>query len=88
MRSKLLLCAMACSLGAAAAPSMAAAASAVASAPQPASGGSYVNADGSYPSYQAFIRELDGVPCGIECTRSAEQRSGYFAPAPQHFEAH
>ncbi|MGB8278788.1 MAG: hypothetical protein WCF20_12775 [Methylovirgula sp.] len=82
MRSKLLLCAMAYSLGAAAAPSMAAAASAVAPAPQPASGGSYVNADGSYPSYQAFIRELDGVPCGIECTRSIEERSGYFGLAP------
>ncbi len=86
MRSKLLLWAIACSLAAAAAPSMAAAASPVGPAPQ--SGGSYVNADGSYPSYQAFIRELDGVPCGIECTRSAEQRSGYFALAPQHVKTH
>ncbi|MGB9187454.1 MAG: hypothetical protein ACLQLT_02320 [Methylovirgula sp.] len=41
-----------------------------------------MNADGSYPSYQAFIRELDGVPCGIECTRSIEERSGYFGLAP------
>lgn len=35
---------------------------------QPPSGGSYVNPDGSYPSYEAFSRDLNGTPCGIACT--------------------
>jgi uncharacterized membrane protein len=83
MKSKLLLWALLAALGAALAPSMAFA------------GASYVNPDGSYPSYDAFIRNLDGTPCGITCSArlaqerqqaaTAQSRSGYYAIAPEHY---
>ncbi len=79
-RNLSILAVAACLLGAAWTPSMALAAG------QPMSGSSYVNADGSYPAYWAFSRDLDGVPCGIECSRNlaAERQPSFFALAPHH----
>ncbi|MHB8886612.1 MAG: hypothetical protein ACYC5H_16315 [Methylovirgula sp.] len=53
---------------------------------QPAYTNPYENPDRSYPSYTDFSRELNGVPCGIECTQAAEHRdAGYYALAPRHY---
>jgi hypothetical protein len=64
MARKLLLCAATCALSLAALPSMALAAESNWTVSQ------YVNPDGSYSSYGDYSRDLDGVPCGIECSRN------------------
>lgn len=40
----------------------------------------YQGPDGSYDSYTDFISALNGIPCGIECTRRAEERWGMVPP--------
>jgi hypothetical protein len=34
----------------------------------------YQNLNGTYPSLSDFVRDLNGTPCGIECTAHAERR--------------
>ncbi|MGP0060732.1 MAG: hypothetical protein ACLPID_15740 [Beijerinckiaceae bacterium] len=34
----------------------------------------YQAPDGSYDSPRDFIRDLEGTPCGIDCTQRAQQR--------------
>jgi hypothetical protein len=29
----------------------------------------YQDPDGTYESYSDFIRDVNGTPCGVECTR-------------------
>jgi hypothetical protein len=36
----------------------------------------YQNPDGSYPSLSNFVRDIEGVPCGIECEKDADRRWG------------
>ena len=32
------------------------------------------NPDGSYPSLGDFVNDIEGTPCGIDCTADAEKR--------------
>lgn len=54
----------------------------------PAPSFSYQNPDGSYDSYSDFIRDLRGIPCGIECTQRAEVRWGLAPPPHPHRHHH
>lgn len=36
----------------------------------------YQNPDGSYPSLSNFVRDINGVPCGVECEADADRRWG------------
>lgn len=43
----------------------------------------YQNPDGTYNSAAAYSRDFWGVPCGIECTREAQQRwARYYGQYP------
>lgn len=53
-----------------------------AASPQPLAANPYENPDGTYRSYTAFDRELEGVPCGIECWRRAERAWSHFPRSP------
>lgn len=44
----------------------------------------YQTPSGSYPSQTDFIRDLNGVPCGIACSQRPERRQA-TRPAPQDF---
>jgi hypothetical protein len=39
----------------------------------------YQDPDGTYPSEANFVRDLRGIPCGINCTREAEARWARWA---------
>jgi hypothetical protein len=34
----------------------------------------YQDPDGTYPSEADFVRDLRGIPCGVNCTREAQAR--------------
>jgi hypothetical protein len=43
----------------------------------------YRGPDGTYDSLADFIRDRNGTPCGINCTRAAQERwERYFAQHP------
>jgi hypothetical protein len=47
----------------------------------------YQNPDGTYPSLSNFTRDIEGTPCGIECTAEAHHRWGVASQAearPHH----
>jgi hypothetical protein len=39
----------------------------------------YQGPDGTYDSEADFVRDLRGVPCGVNCTRAAQQRWARWA---------
>jgi hypothetical protein len=39
----------------------------------------YQDPDGTYPSEADFVRDLRGIPCGVNCTRAAEVRWARWA---------
>jgi hypothetical protein len=44
---------------------------------------SYRGPDGTYDSLADFLRDRAGTPCGINCTRAAQERwARYFAQHP------
>lgn len=36
--------------------------------------GAYQGPDGGYASLSGYVRDVEGIPCGIKCTRAAQQR--------------
>ncbi len=47
----------------------------------------YQNPDGSYPSYNDFNRDLNGIPCGIRCTQRSESRWNEFSDPKAYYGA-
>jgi hypothetical protein len=40
----------------------------------------YQEPDGTYRSYAGFVRDVNGTPCGIECSRPWSQRIWFASP--------
>ncbi|MFZ0558526.1 MAG: hypothetical protein WAN31_10240 [Methylovirgula sp.] len=41
---------------------------------------SYQDPDGTYESYAGLVRDVNGTPCGIECSRPWAQRIWFASP--------
>lgn len=41
---------------------------------------SYQDPDGTYESYAGYIRDVNGTPCGLECSRPWAQRIWFASP--------
>jgi hypothetical protein len=41
---------------------------------------SYKEPDGTYESYSGYIRDVNGTPCGVECSRPWAQRVWFASP--------
>jgi hypothetical protein len=41
----------------------------------------YKEPDGTYESYAGYIRDVNGTPCGVECSRPWAQRVWLASPA-------
>jgi hypothetical protein len=41
---------------------------------------SYKEPDGTYESYSDYIRDVNGTPCGVECSRPWAQRIWFASP--------
>ncbi len=40
----------------------------------------YQEPDGTYRSYAGYVRDVNGTPCGIECSRPWSQRIWFASP--------
>ncbi len=42
----------------------------------------YQAPDGSYASQSDFLSDINGTPCGVECTRAAQARWSHYYDRP------
>lgn len=46
--------------------------------PNPQAFSQYQNPDGSYRSLSDYVRDVEGTPCGMECTRASQRSARDF----------